>query len=243
MSSVFRPHRGSVVLSCAVALSLAAAMPARALTFTKQEFICPIGGQKFIGTVVMSYTQFGMRLDLRPFGAMLVPIPMPVCPDNGFVLFKESFSDGEIAVLTPIVLADEYKQARQRHTDYYMAAYLRERTGATDIELANLYLKASWEAENVKGELVDQYRALALGQFDKFLQRLTAGSDGWWTAALVAAELERLGSRFEVAQARLDALPIDELKPDAVEREVAAQIKAHVAARDSAPHEFAKQKR
>jgi hypothetical protein len=240
MSGVFRPYRRSLFLLCAIALSLAAPVPARALTFTKQEVTYPIGGQKFMATVVMSYSQFGMRLDMRPIGALLAPIPLPVCPDNGFVLFKESFSDAELAVLTPIVLADEYKQARQVHTDYYMAAYLRERTGATDIELANLYLKASWEAENLKRELVDQYRALALAQLDKFLQRQEHGSDGWRTAALVAAELERLLGRFEAAQARLNALPVDAMKP--AEREVAAQIKAHAAAGDSAPHEFTKQK-
>ena len=123
-----------------------------------------------------------------------------------------------------------------------MVAYLRERTGATDIELANLYLKASWEAEDLKRELVDQYRVLALTHFDRFLQGQTHGSKGWWSIVLLAAELERLTGRFDAAQARLNALPLDELKPDAVEREVAAQIKAHVAARDSAPHEFAKQK-
>jgi len=33
-----------------------------------------------------------VRLDLKPMGALIAPNPLPVCPDNGFVVYKKEFT-------------------------------------------------------------------------------------------------------------------------------------------------------
>lgn len=226
------------------ALLLAATLPtvsAFALTFREADFICPIDGKTFKARVVGSYTQFGMRLDLKPFGALIAPIPMPVCPDNGFVMFKKQFSDAEIAKLKPIVLGDEYRRTRQQHTDHYMAAYLLERLGADDLELAHLYLKASWEAETRKAPaLVEQYRLLALHRFESFLKKDTSRSPQWWSTAVVSAELERLLGRFDEAEKRLGELPVAELEAKSVLHKVIQQIRTHAKNHNVSPEQLAK---
>ncbi len=182
-----------------------------------------------------------MRLDLKPIGALIAPMPMPVCPTNGFVMFQDEFTAAEIAKLKPIVLSKDYQRARQANTDYYMAAYLRERMGATDLELAQLYLKASWEAEARDPELMRQYRTLALDRFEAALKKSTGESDEWWNAAVVSAELLRLLGRFDAAGKRLDELPVAHLASDSVLLEVIKQIRTHARNRNVSPEPLEQQ--
>jgi hypothetical protein len=194
MSPHFPPHAAASLL-IALALISVAARPGNALTFSEAEFTCPIGGTKFKSRVVASSSRFGVRLDFKPMGALIAPNPFPVCPDNGFVMYKEQFSEEEIARLAPIVLADEYQRGRHEHTDHYLAAYLRERMGADDFALAFLYLQSSWQAEEMP-ELLSRYRSLALQKFDAYLARDNSRSTAWWNASVVAAELDRLSGQF-----------------------------------------------
>src|SRR5262249_2994831 len=102
-----------------------------ALTFGETEVTCPIDGKRFTTKVVNSYSMFGRWLDMKPMGALVVPLPLPVCPENGFVIFKQTFSDDEMEKLKLIVLTDEYRSLRRENTDYFMIAYLMERMGET----------------------------------------------------------------------------------------------------------------
>ena len=206
-----------------------------ALTLFNAEFICPIGGEKFTAEVVGSYSQFGMRLDFKPLGALIAPIPLPVCPQNGFVMYKSEFSETELDQLKPLVLSDDYRRNRAEHTDYYMVAYLRERMGADSLELGFLYLKASWEAENKPG-LLTSYRSLALAKFDELLMLDNSQSEQWWIAAIVAAELERLLGHFEAAEVRLAKLPKSDT--GSMRLQTIDQIRDYARQRDADVHKF-----
>jgi hypothetical protein len=235
-----RSSKLTVLLIVAALATTIFAAKAWALTFREMEYTCPIDGKVFKTRVVASYTQFGMRLDLRPVGALVAPIPLPVCPDNGFVIYKKTFSDAELAKLKPIVLSEDYRRKRQENTSYYMVAYLRERMGAEDYELAQLYLKASWQAEGSKDpHLLEQYRSLALQRFSAFVEKSAERSPQWWSAAVVAAELERLLGRFDNAEARLNKLPVAELDAKSVIPKVIEQIRSHAKSHDRAPARFA----
>ena len=240
--------RSIIRIAGALLLTAASASAALALTMSKQDFTCPIGGEKFTTDVVNSHTQFGIRLDLRPIGAMLSPIPLPVCPGNGFVMFKNEFTPEDIKALEPIVLSDDYRQARKQHVDYYMVAFMRAKLGAEPLELARLYQRASWEAENryasqnnqpyEKPELVVQYRTLALQNLDAFLEKDQSYSTDWWTASVVAAELERLLGHFDAVQKRLAGLPVDKLAIDSPVRKAIDQIGAQALKRNANPEKF-----
>jgi hypothetical protein len=208
-----------------------------ALMLYNAEFICPIGGEKFTAEVVGSYTQFGVRLDLKPFGALIAPIPLPVCPKNGFVMYKSEFSETELEQLKPLVLSDDYRRTRAEHTDYYMVAYLRERMGADSLDLGFLYLKASWEAED-KRALLTSYRSLALTKFDDFLTRDNSESGQWWIAAIVVAELERLLGHFDAAEERLAKLPKSD--PGSIRLQMIDQIRGYARKSNSDAQNFAK---
>lgn len=227
-----------------LALPIASAGTATALTLFDQEVVCPIDNKPFKTKVVGSYSQFGMRLDRKPLGALLAPLPLPVCPDNGFVMYQRNFTDSEIAALKAIVLTDDYRKARQAHTDHYMVAYMVERTGGDAYALGDLYLKASWEAERSKPELAAEYRALALKNFDQFLKADASRSVTWWNAALTGAELERMLSHFDAVEARLSGLPADLANSPEVQEaapvllKVIEQIRSHARNRNAAPENF-----
>lgn len=212
--------------------------PAYALMPYGAEFACPIGGGKFFAQLVGTYTQTGMRLDLRPLGPLIAPMPLPVCPDNGFVMYRETFSEAEIDRLKPLVLSDDYRRLRAEHTDYYMVAYLRDKMGADRLTLAYLYLQASWEAEEQRSALLANYRSLALDNFEAFLKLDNSRSEQWWTAAVLVAELDRLLGRFDAAQAQLEQLPVNEARVGSAWPRVIDQIRRHSLSNNSTAQRF-----
>ena len=221
------------VLTASFGLLALGSMPATATTLTEMEFTCPIGGQKFKATVVSSTFHLGIRLDLK--SATLMPdLMLPVCPENGFVMYESKFSDDELGKLTPIVLSGEYQGLRAQNTSYFMVAYMQERIGVGDDEIAYRYLQASWEAEARGPQLTERYRRLALEKLEAALARGRK-----WELVLIAAELERLLGRFDAAEARLAGVPGGDL--DAVQLKVLAQIRKHAQARNGEPQVFAQE--
>lgn len=223
----------------AMILALGAAAPASALTLSKREMTCPLDGQKFTATVIGSYTQFGIRLDLKPHGALMAPAPIPVCPASGFPIYRENFTADEIARLKALVETAEYKALRARHTDYFMWSWIERHLGGADPwRHGNILLRATWQAEAGDAARLAEYRALARDQYDAAAKAQPAGSANALTAALMAAEMDRLLGRFAEAQARLDALATTAWPENSVLGHVHAQIARWVAARDSLPQNF-----
>src|SRR5262245_41634720 len=224
---------------------------AGALTLYEMELTCPIDGQKFRTSMVASYTSRGVRLDLKPVGTDVAPYPYPVCPGNGFVIFQSEFSDAELAAIRSIVVSDEFKAYRREHTDRAVVAYVKQRLGADDFDVAFSYLQASWEAERDRPQLVDRYRALALEKFDAAREHGRLDEDDWWTAAVMGAELTRLAGDFAAAEARLRDLPRRELAAadgskstkNAMLAKVIDQIARHASNRTAEPQELSDQAR
>jgi hypothetical protein len=195
----------------AVALSLSVAPPALALTFSEEQFICPIDHTTSTRIVVTSYTVFEQRLDLRPVGALMSPPPIAVCESNGFVLYQEEFSDAELVRLRAIVESDEFRSIRAANSDWYIAAWLAERMGQQGAETHWMYLYASWEVEEGDPALNREYLTLAYDRFVLGERAAEPGSDNWWTARLLRIELHRRLGRFPEA-----ALLLEETEAGAV---------------------------
>jgi hypothetical protein len=208
-----------------------------ALTFGETEVTCPIDGKRFTAKVVQSYSIFGRRLDMKPTGALVAPTPLPVCPENGFVIFKKTFSDDEMEKLKSIVLTDEYRNLRRENTDYFMAAYLMERMGETGLRLGSFYLQASWEAEQKPPGLTDRYRSTAVKIFDEYLAQEKSHSPQWLQVLVITSDLERMLGRFDAAKARLDAVQ-DQVPPNSPYRALIEQIHSYAEAKNAEPKKF-----
>ena len=212
---------------------------ATANTSYQTTVTCPIDGQPFKTIMVGSYFQSGMRLDFKPIGALVTPYPYPVCPGNGFVMYQNMFSDEELNAIRPIVLSDEYRRLRAENTDYFMIAYVKQRMGANQYDLGNTYLRASWEAEASAPARIDKYRELALQAFDNFLSGKLIRTEEWWTATVLASEMDRLLGNFKAVELRISFLPLAELA--ATYPGLSAmldQIRMHALQRNSAPQQL-----
>ena len=137
-------RRGLIV---GLAVLAAMASPAGATTVHRQDFTCPVGGERFEDDVIGSYTNWGSRPDGRPYGT-LAWVPLPECPGNGFLLFQEEFTPQEIAILTPLVESAEYQAMRTVETQHYRAWWLRRALGSPEAaSLADTLLVASWQSD------------------------------------------------------------------------------------------------
>lgn len=190
--------------SLAICLTLLFVAPASALTFSEEQFICPLDGSISTRIVVMSYTVMDQRLDLRPVGALMSPPPVPVCNSNGFVLYQEEFSEAELAQLRAIVDSDEFRAMREANSDWFIAAWLAEQMGRPTAETHWMYLYASWEVEDSDPALNRNYLSLALDRFVLAERVAQPDSDDWWTARLLQIELKRRLEQFSEAEALLD---------------------------------------
>lgn len=209
---------------------------AEATTMVTVDRTCPIGGEVYKSFDIASTTQMGMRLDTRPMGPAAT-IPWVECP-NGFIVYKDEkeFTAAEIATLTSVVASEAYQRLRREHVAAYRVVHLQRALGKSDADVAWLLLKAAWEAEDLgKAALRQAYLAEAEGALEARAATATAGSDDWWVARIVIAEVERQRSRFPEALAALDALPADQLPADDVRVRVIKQIRDHATGGDSQP--------
>ena len=212
---------------------------ARALAGTTADIDeeCPLDGTRFRATVDASGASSGMRLDLKKVGAIHEPSLLAECPSDHFVLYKNSFAPEELAALRKIVASPAYKGAvAAKESTYFLLAKIYEQLGKSDYQLANLYLRASWQVEEEPARYAS-YAGQSLAHLNAFLGAAAAHDDDWVTAQLLAGELERRLGKFELAQARFAKLQTIKDPP------IAAIVQYELtllAAKDAGPHEAPK---
>ena len=138
---------GFVIL---VAMALAMVTTTRASTIFMSDETCTLCKTKFKAKLAGSGTQFGMRLDLKPLGAIEAPWPVAVCPKCHFVLFADKYKAAELAKLRLYVKTKEYQDWGKTRSSHFLMAKLLSELDRDDIDLAHVYLKASWQEESNK---------------------------------------------------------------------------------------------
>jgi hypothetical protein len=188
----------------AVILAASALVPAYAATPVARDMTCPIGGGAFKFAPPASYSTSGTRPDGKPIGQSAFPLPLPECPDNGLVLYKE-YSPDEVAKLEPLIASDEYKAMRGADTQYYRAYWLMKAMGVDAEDYLWVLLQASWEAES-KPELRQRYLTELAETSAAVAPKL---DDLNWVGmeARAVNALRELG-RFDEALARLDQISL-----------------------------------
>lgn len=193
-----------------IALCLAGAAvltaPALAQGSAKQTMTCPIGGGSFDYVVPVGAPPLGERPDGKPYGTP-APNPLPECPANGLVLYKD-YTPDEVAKLEPLVGSDDYQALRRADTQYYRAYWLMKRMDVPlQIQLLAL-LQAGWEADG-KPALRARYLAEFAEASGKAEKR---SNDLRWVGmeARAVNALRELG-RFDEARARLAEIPLKPL--------------------------------
>ncbi|KSB89490.1 hypothetical protein AS593_15910 [Caulobacter vibrioides] len=166
---------------------------------------CAVGGESFTHTGTASYSTWGQRPDGKPYGSWEFPMPLPVCPGNGLVMYRD-FTKPELKQL-PALLASEAYKALADDASYYRAAWL-ERSLKGEADPLWLVLQASWQVDD------DPIRKARYQR--EFAQAVEAeparpGDAGWMGKQGRAANARRELGQFDAAKADLARLEIDKL--------------------------------
>jgi len=194
-----------LLLAWSLALGLAP-LSAPAMTFMEQSFVCPIDGQSFSARIAASGTSFGRYFDAQDYGPIASPGPLPVCPGNGFIVDEPErrYDEAGLARLRAFVASPEYRRWVAQETPYYRLAKQQAYFGASEDEIAQVLLAATWEA----GARYPRYAAEALQAWQKRALR-EAGSDRAYASRMLVGELQRRLGRFDEARASFEALRAD----------------------------------
>lgn len=168
-----------------------------------QTLKCPVGGAAFEYRAGTAGTSIGERPDGRPYSNVAVPMPLPECPDNHLVLYKD-YEPEEVAKLEPLISSDAYKALIAADTQYYRAYWLMKEMGVAPERYLVALLQAGWEAES-KPEL----RARYLAELAEKSAAVPARPDdiNWIGMEARAVNALRELGRFDEAKARLAKIP------------------------------------
>lgn len=198
-------------LLCALMLALALVSEVQGGSPVSVQMKCPVGGKKFTYISTASMSQWGSRPDGKPYGSWTFPMPLPECPDNGLVVYRE-FNKDELKSLKTLLASPEYRQLRSDgDVPYYRAYWLMGKLGDPAINQLWVLQQATWESDGqpprklrYQDEFVRRARALPKPE---------AGEDDlpWMVMQFRAANALRELERFEEATQLLDAIPLGSL--------------------------------
>ncbi|MBV9931790.1 MAG: hypothetical protein JO013_12710 [Alphaproteobacteria bacterium] len=184
----------------------------------RRTMTCPVGGESFDYVVPVGVPPLGERPDGKPYGTP-APTPLPECPSNGLVLYKD-YTPAEVEKLTPLVGSDDYQALRKADTAYYRAYWLMKKMEVpAQLQLLAL-LQAGWEADG-RPELRARYLAEFADASAKVERR---PNELRWIGmeARAVNALRELG-RFDEAKARLEGIPFKSLDVPVPEGEAATE--------------------
>lgn len=214
MHSIYSSRTGTLSMITKKILASACILlfcqPVLAMTLTKEQYVCPIGGEAFTQVVPGSGTSFGMRTDFMAIGPIASPWTIPQCPTNKFVMFKDDFTPKELQTYKKIIESAEYKAIAEDSSEYYYLAKLLEGNDENDEDIAWAYLRASWEMSD------DESQKKALNFFKRSLMvdnlaiLEDTDRDNRIKSTLLVGELTRLSGNFAAAKKHFEKLKRDE---------------------------------
>ena len=191
------------------------AAPANATFISAPKtYKCPIGGEEFQYSKILSTTTWDMRLDGKPIGMISYPIKLKQCQTNGFIDFKDNYSKNELEKLKIIIESKEFIDAKnnepQKSPQYYLLFLELDRGGYSKLDAASALHKATWELL-VSTKNIDYEDLRTLNILKEFVQYIDKNSNSFDKYSRVnfkiyAANAQRELGQFEDAQKRLDEI-------------------------------------
>lgn len=231
-----RPAVRTVAAMACGTVGLGLSCTTAATTWVEVEHTCPIGGEEFTALEVASNSYFGSRPDGKPYSPLPVT-PIPECPGNGLLLFDE-FSQAELNLLESAITSQEFAALRAVDTPRYRTAWLMERIGEADTDIAYQRLVAIWEADG-NTDLKIRYQAEFV-TFATGIPRTEDNAGAWLLVNARAANVLRELGYWEESLTLIDRINLPAYMPEDAEEtagiaEYFAGLRALVAERNYSP--------
>jgi hypothetical protein len=159
------------------------------------EYTCPICKTKFEAYTQSSGTSFGRNLDLRRYGAIMIPAPIPKCTNCNFVFDDDFFTKEEINKLKMEFKNNNIFIKEPNMPNYYYLARECEILNRNLEDIIWFFLSSVWENENEakKNILIN----ITINNIDK----LNKASSSYYNYQLVKLDLLRRSGQFSEALA------------------------------------------
>ncbi len=142
----------------------------------EKSFTCPVDGEVFQDGIIISTNQMGQYTDFKPVVGGLFPFPFYVhaCPVCGFAGYEEDFQaqyEDDFKKWVKSELTGELESGPlYGGLKYLLAARCAHRLGKTRREVADLYLRGAWCAQDEEApELEARCRKEAAVHFESAL--------------------------------------------------------------------------
>lgn len=171
-----------------------------------KELTCPLDGEVFESLRLGTHSRYGTYFDLEPVSYMDFPAPVPVCPSNGFVIYKDDLDSAEVTAQQKVIETPDYKKRLGRNTSYHLFAYVAEKMNL-EYDVWWLHLKSTWEADLCRRpDLYSDYVREVIKHTGLALQDLGPEDDMFWVTQRVRINAYRRLGDFEGAKSELDLL-------------------------------------
>lgn len=173
---------------------------------------CPVGGETFTAWHPAHYSTYLSRPDGKPGSSVEMPIPLPVCPSNGLVIYRE-FDAAAVAKLTKLLATPEYRAMVTADSTFYRAQWLAAKLGEPERVSLGLLMRAIWQvkppADRTGQPMLSAEKARAYQE--EFARRAAALAPEPLDETFVVIQLRGVNAlretgQFEQAEARLPAL-------------------------------------
>ena len=179
----------------------------------EEKMNCPIGGKSFVSLKLGTHSTYGVHLDWEPISYMRFPVPLPVCPDNGFVVVESEYSDEKLKQLKRIVESEQYQQLyEQKHATYFLYAKMLEFSRDKSTDHWWLYLNATWEAASCGDEArYNEYARLVISEAKSKLSDLSPDVEEYWMLSIIIPNMYRRTGDFDKAEEYLNNIGVPAL--------------------------------
>lgn len=196
---------------------------------------CPIDGKRFQYQTAPASVYRELYLDMKPVDPSISSWPLPKCPDNGFVMYKDKFSESKIRKFRKFVISEPYRSLTNTHGTHYLAAVLMKRVEEPPYDVAWSLVRASWEAANDPARY-QQYAEEALAAYEALPEGRLLPRRERVVREMMSGELERRLRRFDAAKKRFSGIRDEaEFTTPVLQRVIQLQLKL-VSAKDSGIH-------
>jgi hypothetical protein len=174
----------------------------------EEETECPLGGERFKALNLGTHSTYGSYLDWEPISYMRFPVPIPVCPGNGFVIGEPEYNAEQVDKLATVVQSDAYQHLYdQKHATYYLYAKILELSGQKSSDQWWLYLNATWEADNCGDrDRYKEYAYLVITESEKKLAGLSSDNEEYWVLKIIIPNMYRRIGEFQKAEEYLNKI-------------------------------------
>ncbi len=205
------------------------------------EVECPLGGSNAKGWVILGSYHSGVGLDGKQYGAHVQPNPPPECPDNGFLVYKESFSENELTELRKYIFSEEYQSIwKNTAPAFYRLAKIHEYMGESITDHYYHYVIATWEFDYPPfGKKYSFYALEAIEALKKTIGIMRSNllsETRFVEVHYLLAELYRRVGDFENARKKLHWVKQTDYKKDFIHPHFIEYLDSLISQKDSEPH-------